>query len=69
MVVRFWSLAASRGPKRAPRRREGGYGERMIAASYAIAAVLLFGATVLAAGLLAGLLLAVKAMDRGPGAP
>ena len=41
----------------------------MIAASYAIAAVLLFGATAIAAGLLAGLLLAVKAMDRGPRAP
>jgi len=41
----------------------------MIVGSYVIVAILLLGATVLAAGLLAGLLLAVKAMDRGPGAP
>ncbi len=64
-LLTAWRPVARR--RRSPRRR-GGYGERMIAASYAIAAVLLLGATVLAAGLLAGLLLAVKAMDRGPGA-
>ncbi len=38
----------------------------MMAVSYAIAGVLLFGATVLAAGILAALLLVVKAMDKGP---
>jgi hypothetical protein len=58
-----------RRPERPPRGPEGVYGERMIVASYVIVAILLLGATVLAAGLLAGLLLAVKAMDRGPGAP
>ena len=51
-------------PTRAAR---AGYGGRMMAASYAIAGVLLFGATVLAAGILAALLLLVKAMDKGPG--
>jgi hypothetical protein len=39
----------------------------MMAVSYAIAGVLLFGAVVLAVGLLLGLLLAVKAVDKGPG--
>jgi len=38
----------------------------MMAASYAVAGVLLFGATVLAAGILGALLLLVRAMDKGP---
>jgi hypothetical protein len=39
----------------------------MMVVSYVIAGVLLFGAVVLAVGLLLGLLLAVKAVDKGPG--
>jgi hypothetical protein len=60
-------IAVEMRHERRPRRPGWGYGGRMFAASYAIAAILLLGATVLAAGLLAGLLLAIKAMDKGPG--
>lgn len=38
----------------------------MMAASYVIAAILLLGGTLLCTGIAVGLLLAFKALDRGP---